>query len=235
MIRLQKYIADCQVASRRKAEEMIAGGRVRINGAVVRDMGLKVTDADRVEVDGRLITPAADKVYVMLHKPGGYVTTVRDQFGRPDVMSLVAGVPGRLFPVGRLDYNTSGLLIMTNDGELAHKLMHPSHTVEKVYIARVKGRVDDEGLRLLREGLLIDGKKTAPAKAVIVKEREGSVSVKITIHEGRNRQVRKMLDAIGCKVLTLKRVATGRLSLGDLTEGRYRHLTPGEVAYLQKL
>ena len=239
-MRLQKYIADCQAASRRKAEELISAGQVKVNGEIITEMGHKIDpDVDRVELKNRILLPAEEKVYIMLHKPQGYITTVKDQFGRPDVTLLTAGVPGRLFPVGRLDYNTSGLLLMTNDGDLAFKLTHPSHMVEKVYIARVSGPLDGEALKRLREGVVIDGKKTAPAKVIILKNRENAVSskttaIKITIHEGRNRQVRKMLDAIGCKVASLKRVATGRLDLRDLPEGKYRHLTADEVDYLKK-
>jgi len=235
-VRLQKYIADCQAASRRKAEELIAAGKVFVNGEVVTEMGCKIEPGvDKVELDGKILIPPDEKVYIMLHKPKGYITSVKDQFGRPDVSLLTAGIPARLFPVGRLDCDTSGLLLMTNDGDLAYKLTHPKHEVEKVYIARVSGQADEMVLAKLREGVIIDGKKTAPAKAMIVKNWGNSASIKITIHEGRNRQVRKMLDVVGCKVLSLKRVATGRLYLGELEEGKYRHLTRDEVSYLLKL
>ncbi|MCL2702101.1 MAG: rRNA pseudouridine synthase [Defluviitaleaceae bacterium] len=235
-IRLQKYIADCQAASRRKAEELIAAGQISVNGGVITEMGYKIDPGtDRVELGGRILVPPGEKIYIMLHKPKGYITTAKDQFGRPDVAALVAGIPARLFPVGRLDYDTSGLLLMTNDGDLTYRLTHPKHEVPKVYIARVSGQVNEQVLSDLRDGVVIDGKKTASAKAVIVKDWGGSASLKISIHEGRNRQVRKMLDAVGCKVLALKRVATGRIYLGELPEGKYRHLSADEVAYLKKL
>jgi pseudouridine synthase len=236
LLRLQKYIADCQAASRRKAEELIAAGQVTVNGVVITEMGHKINPAaDKVELNGRVLLPPDEKIYIMLHKPKGYITTAKDQFGRPDVSSLVAAIPARLFPVGRLDCDTSGLLLMTNDGGLTYKLTHPKHMIDKIYIARVNGTVDEQALSRLRDGIVIDDKKTAPAKAVIVKDWGTSTSLKISIHEGRNRQVRKMLDAVGCKVLALKRVATGRLFLGDLAEGKYRHLSTDEIAYLKKL
>jgi pseudouridine synthase len=171
----------------------------------------------------------------MLHKPKGYITSAKDQFGRPDVTLLVAAVPARLFPVGRLDFDTSGLLLMTNDGDLTYKLTHPKHEIDKVYIARISGKTDEKTLSDLRNGVMIDGKKTALAKAVIVKNWGDSASIKISIHEGRNRQVRKMLDAVGCKVLALKRIATGKLYLGELAEGKYRHLTKDEISYLKNI
>lgn len=237
-VRLQKFIADCQVASRRKAEELIASGQITVNGRVVTELGTKIEPGeDEVLYKGTPLKPAEEKVYVMLHKPDGYITAAVDQFGRPAVTELVNDVEARLFPVGRLDYDTSGLLLMTNDGELTYKLTHPKHMVEKVYVARVKGKPSPGDLKRFTDGLEIDGVKTAPAKIKIVKEWEeaGHTSLKITIHEGRNRQVRKMLDIIGMKVVTLKRVATGRLFLGDLPKGKYRFLTREEVKYLKSL
>jgi pseudouridine synthase len=235
-LRLQKYMADCQIASRRKAEEYISAGLVKVNGATVTELGTKIDpDSDTVEYCGSVIRPSEEKAYVMLHKPDGYITSAKDQFGRPDVSQLVADIPARLYPVGRLDYDTSGLLLMTNDGDLAYKLTHPKHEVEKVYIARIKGVMDSETIKSLESGVEIDGRKTAPARVSVVKDWGGSMSVRLVIHEGRNRQVRKMLEAVGCRCMALKRVATGRLFLGDLPKGRHRFLTAAEINYLKNL
>lgn len=236
IVRLQKYIADCQVASRRAAEILISEGKVTVNGSVVTEQGVKVdTETDIVEYNGKKLTPADEKVYIMLHKPEGYVTSNKDQFGRPDVAQLVADIPARLFPVGRLDFDTSGLLLMTNDGDLAYKLTHPKHMIDKVYIARVAGKPDEAALGRLRAGVDIGDYKTAAAEAMLVRQRDGSFSVKITIREGKNRQVRRMLEAVGHRVLELKRVATGRLYLGELPRGQHRRLTGQEIKYLQSL
>ena len=233
-IRLQKYLADCGVASRRKAEELIQAGAVTVNGAVVTQLGVKVDgDVDAVTVNGKPAAPQATMYYVMLHKPEGYVTTVSDQFNRPAVTDLVGDIPARLFPVGRLDYNSSGLLLLTNDGALAYRLTHPKHNIPKVYIARVRGVPTAEALAQFRRGLDIDGRKTAPAQVQAVKQGGDTASLRITITEGRNRQVRKMCDAIGHPVLSLKRIATGKLYLGELPKGAYRYLTEGEVSYLK--
>jgi pseudouridine synthase len=235
-LRLQKYLADCQIASRRKSEEYISAGLVKVNGVTVTELGTKVDPGkDKVEYAGKVIRPAEEKAYIMLHKPDGYITSSKDQFGRPDVSSLVADFPGRLYPVGRLDYDTSGLLIMTNDGDLAYKLTHPKYEVDKVYIARIQGKLDKDAITRLEAGVEIEGRVTAPAKISVVKDWGESMSVKVTIHEGRNRQVRKMLDAVGSKVMALKRVATGRLFLGELPKGQYRRLTNSEINYLKNL
>lgn len=250
MIRLQKYLADCGVAARRKAEELILEGKVTVNSIVVTELGVKIDpQSDTVAVEGRTVAPEK-KVYIMLHKPEGYVTTASDEHGRPTVMDLIRDVPERLSPVGRLDYNTSGMLIMTNDGELLYGLTHPRHEVEKTYIARVSGMPSDEGLRRLRKGLTLDagqpdfghsgrqpgsGRRTAPAKVSLVKSDGTNASLLITIHEGRNRQVRRMCEAIGHDVIHLKRISTGRLALGDLEKGKYRRLTGDEITYLKEL
>lgn len=232
-VRLQKYLADAQVASRRKAEEMILAGRVCINGAVADILGTKVEDGDTVTVDGKEVHPAEKLVYIMLHKPEGYVTTVKDQFDRPAVLDLVES-EYRLYPVGRLDYDTSGLLLLTNDGGLTYRLTHPKHNVEKTYIALVDGIPTEDEMQRFKSGLEIDGYKTAPAKIKILKKGRQS-TLKIVIHEGKNRQVRKMCSAIGHEVHRLKRVATGRLELGGLEKGKYRSLTEDEIKYLKTL
>lgn len=237
--RLQKFLAEAGVASRRKAEELIAAGRVKVNGVVIKEQGVKIDPRkDKVEFDGKALSQKAEKkVYLMLHKPEGYVTTSKEQFGRPAVLDLIHGVPERIFPVGRLDYDTSGLLLLTNDGDLTYRLTHPKHDVDKTYIAKLYGVPDDGNLQKFRRGVVIDGRKTSPAKIQII-SREKDLrfcTVEIQIHEGRNRQVRKMCDAIHHPVAQLKRIATGELKLGDLPKGKYRFLTEQEIKYLKSL
>lgn len=237
--RLQKFLAEAGVASRRKAEELIAAGRVKVNGIVIKEQGVKIDPRkDKVEFDGKALSQKMEKkVYLMLHKPEGYVTTSKEQFGRPAVLDLIHGVPERIFPVGRLDYDTSGLLLLTNDGDLTYRLTHPKHDVDKTYIAKLFGVPDDGDLQKFRRGVAIDGRKTSPAKIQII-SREKDLrfcTVEIQIHEGRNRQVRKMCEAIHHPVAQLKRVATGELKLGDLPKGKYRFLTEQEIKYLKSL
>lgn len=221
--RLQKFLAEAGVASRRRAEELIAQGKVKVNGKVVTEMGLKIDpEKDEVSYLDRKISKKDTKlVYLMLHKPVGYVTTAKEQFGRPAVVDLIKGVNARIFPVGRLDYDTSGLLLLTNDGDLTYKLTHPKHDVEKTYIAKLYGVPDEGALQKFRRGVVIDGRKTKPAKIQILeREKDGRFcTAEIVIHEGRNRQVRKMCESIKHPVAQLQRVATGELTLGDLAEG----------------
>lgn len=235
--RLQKFLAEAGVASRRKAEELIAAGKVKVNGRVVTELGTKI-DPKKDQVlymDQPVDTKNVTHVYIMLHKPEGYVTTAKEQFGRPGVMDLVKDIDARIFPVGRLDYDTSGLLLLTNDGDLTYKLTHPKHDVEKTYIARLYGTPDDMDLQKFRRGVEIDGRRTKPAKIQILEKGERQSTVEIVLHEGRNRQVRKMCEAIRHPVAQLKRVATGDLKMGDLPKGKYRHLTAKEVKYLKSL
>ncbi|UZQ86339.1 rRNA pseudouridine synthase [Thermoclostridium stercorarium] len=231
-IRLQKYLAQCGVASRRRAEELIRQGKVRVNGQVVTEMGVKVSPDDHVEVDGRPVKPEKKKVYILMHKPRGYVTTVRDPEGRKTVMDLLEGVRERVYPVGRLDYDTSGLLLLTNDGDFANLLMHPRNEILKVYVVTVKGRPSEEALEKLRTGIRIDGYVTAPAFVRVLDEYENKTKLEITIHEGKNRQIRKMCEKIGHPVVRLKRIAYGTLELGDLKPGEWRYLTDREVKQL---
>ncbi len=235
-MRLQKYIALSGVASRRKAEEMIQQGRVKLNGAIVQDMGIIVNPMeDQVTIDNQAIKPEEQKVYILLHKPEGYVTTLSDEFNRPTVVDLLNDVAERVFPVGRLDYDTSGLLIMTNDGDLTYHLTHPKHEVKKTYIAKVKGTPEEKSLGLLKKGVDIGGYITAPAQVEKLKNDKDTSSIKIIIHEGKNRQIRKMFDAVDYPVLHLKRIAMGRIELGDLKKGQWRHLTAQEIRYLKSI
>ncbi len=234
-MRLNKYIAAAGICSRRKADELIAAGNVKLNGAVVRQMGIVVEDGDRVTVNGKLIEPAQSKVYVVLNKPLGYITTMEDDKGRATVAELVDDIPERLFPVGRLDYNTTGLLIMTNDGQLTYSLTHPKHEVWKTYVATVAGVLSDQKIAKLRKGVDIGGFVTSPARVKVIKQMPRHAVVEIQIHEGKNRQVRKMFSAVGNKVQTLERTAIGDVRLGRLMSGHYRKLTKEEIEYLKSL
>lgn len=235
-MRLQKYLGECGVASRRKSEKLIEGGLVAVNGVIVTELGVKVhTHKDIVTYKGEKITLSQEQVYIMLHKPEGYITTAKDQFGRPTVLDIITDVSSRIYPVGRLDYDTSGLLIMTNDGDLTYKLTHPKHDIEKTYIARVLGVPSSESLQKFRNGLMLDDFKTSKAKIEIIKDEGRFSSLKIVIKEGKNRQVRKMCENIGHRAIALKRIATGKIFLGDLKRGQYRDLTKSEVSYLKSL
>ncbi|NLY88559.1 MAG: rRNA pseudouridine synthase [Firmicutes bacterium] len=234
-IRLAKYLAQSGVASRRKAEELIGAGLVQVNGKTVREPGRKVDpDCDRVTVAGREVAPAQELIYLVLHKPAGYVTTVRDPWGRPTVMDLVPEKYARfrLFPAGRLDQETTGLLLLTNDGETALALTHPRYQVAKVYEALVKGVPRAGTLRHLRRGIRLEDGPTLPAKVDILRIEEGNATLKITVYEGRKRLIRRMCRAAGHPVLALKRVAMGPLALGDLPAGKTRVLRAAEVKRL---
>ncbi len=234
-MRLQKYMAMCGVASRRHAEKMIEEKRVKINGKVVAEMGVHVEEEDVVEVDGKVIQLELEKIYIMLHKPEGYITTVKDEQDRPTVMEFITDIPERIFPVGRLDADTSGLLLFTNDGEVAHKLMHPHKEVIKTYIATISGNIDDIAIKRLESGVDIGGYRTAHAKVRKISQKDKQSLVEIKIHEGKNRQVRRMFKAVGHKVQQLERIAIGEISLGNLKKGHYRKLNKSEIQYLKNL
>ena len=236
-MRLQKYMAMCGVAARRKCEEMIAAGRVTVNGRVITEMGTQVEEQDEVLVDGVRITPEEEKRYVLYHKPAGEVTTVSDEKGRETVMDRFRDFPVRLYPVGRLDYDSEGLLLLTNDGALAQRLTHPSCEVDKVYLARVTGNPSNETIDRLRRGVYMEGdeRRTYPADVRVVRDESLFSDILVTIHEGRNRQVRRMFDAVGHKVLLLRRVRFGPLELGNLRRGEWRELTAQEVELLHRL
>lgn len=232
-MRLQKYLAQCGVASRRSAEGLIVDGHVCVNGKTVCELGTKIDpEADCVTVHGKPVSLQNKCVYIMLNKPRGYVTTVKDEQGRQTVIDLLPEELGRIYPVGRLDFDTEGLLLLTNDGDFTQMLTHPSHEVSKTYLAKVRGVPSDAALKALRTGVMIDGKKTHPAEVLVKKSDAGSTMLSITIHEGRNRQVRKMCSSVGHPVVFLRRIAEGSLRLGSLPTGSWRHLTEDEVRSL---
>lgn len=236
IVRLQKYIAMSGIASRRTAEQLIDERRVRVNGELVAEQGVKVEiGSDIVEVDGEILKVQDKKIYIALNKPSGYVTTVRDQFDRPTVIDLIRKeIHTRVFPVGRLDFETEGLLLMTNDGEWANKVTHPSFIQNKKYFAVLKGVLTIPELNKIRRGVIIDGKKTSPAQCEILEIDMGMTLVEITIHEGRNRQVRKMFEAVGHTVKALRRDSIGIVQLGNIPEGRWRYLTSSEIDYFNR-
>jgi 23S rRNA pseudouridine2605 synthase len=232
--RLQKYLARSGVASRRASEELIAAGRVTVNGVCVTTAGHKVDPArDEVRIDGVHVSPPLAHWYVLLHKPAGVVTTMDDPQGRPTVARFVPEEAPRLFPVGRLDRDTTGLLLLTDDGELAHQLMHPRYHVPKTYRAEVDGVPDDADLARLREGIDLDDGRTAPAAASLLETRGTTAVVSLTLSEGKKRQVRRMLSAIGHPTFALSRIAYGPLTLEGLAEGETRSLTADEVEQLR--
>ncbi|WP_312474421.1 23S rRNA pseudouridine(2605) synthase RluB [Neobacillus sp.] len=236
MERLQKVIARAGIASRRKSEELIKEGRVKVNGKVVTELGLKVTSSDKIEVNGIQIEKE-EPVYFLLYKPRGVISSVSDEKGRKVVTDFFSNFKERIFPVGRLDYDTSGLLLLTNDGEFANLLMHPSNEIEKVYVAKTKGIPLPENLRKLQKGIRLEDGKTAPAKVKMLSgdKKKQTAIVEISIHEGRNRQVRRMFEAIGHDVMKLKRERYGFLTLNGLKAGEARELTPHEVKQLRAL
>ena len=236
LIRLQKMLSECGVASRRKSEELITQGRVKVNGKKAM-LGDKVDPySDKVTVSGRKVTYTARPSlrYIMLNKPRGVLTTMKDEKGRKCVADLIADIPERLYPVGRLDRDSEGLLILTNDGEFANHLMHPKKEINKVYRVSVRPDITDEQVNKLSSGVVIDGRKTAPAGVRVVSrdKEQGRASLEVVIHEGRNRQIRKMCDAVGLEVIRLKRVAIGGVKLGGLKLGMYRDLSDAELRKL---
>ena len=235
MMRLQKYLALCGVASRRRAEQMILEGKVQVNGQTVREMGVQVDEeTDRVTVEGDIVRPEPEKHYIAYYKPIGEVTTVSDPEGRATVMDKFRDYPVRLFPVGRLDFDSEGLLLLTNDGEMMNRLLHPSREVSKVYLIKASNDVTDEEIRRMRRGVMIDGKMTAPAEVRRIRKEAFDTVLLISIHEGRNRQVRKMVEAVGHQVVSLRRVAFGPVQLGDLPRGQWRRLTDAEIKRLKE-
>ena len=232
--RLQKYIARCGIASRRKAEEIILQGNVKVNGIIVKELGSKINpEKDVVTVYDKKIHEKEEHIYIKLYKPEGYITTVKDQFNRKTVLDLV-NIKERIYPIGRLDYDTSGLLLLTDDGDLTNKLMHPKYRIFKTYEAEIKGSISEDSINILKNGVLIEGYKTAPAKVKLINRSQVKTSVQISIHEGKNRQVRKMFEKIGHRVIKLKRISFGNINLGELSEGQWKYLTDDEIKYLKR-
>ena len=234
--RLQKYLANCGVASRRKCEEYILQGKVKVNGEIVTELGTKINpEKDVIEFNNKQVKESTKHIYILLNKPIGYVTTSDDQFGRDTVLDLVK-IRERIVPVGRLDMYTSGALILTNDGDFVYKVTHPKHEVEKTYTVTVKGIVQASEVESLRQGVQIEDYVTKPAKVKILKtDNEKDISrLQITIHEGKNRQVRKMCEAVGRKVLALHRSKIGNIEVKELELGKWRHLTLKEINELLK-
>jgi len=234
-VRLQKLIAGTGLASRRKAEEMITAGRVTVNGKVVTELGTKVDPGrDHVKVDGKHLSAAQPFVYLMLNKPKHVMSTLDDPEGRPTVKDFLHGVTVRVFPVGRLDFDSEGLMLLTNNGDLAQALLHPKYHVAKTYLIKVKGVLDDEKIHALERGVRLEDGVTAPAKVVKVSKAESNSWLEVTIHEGRKHQVRRMMEAVGHPVIKLTRVRMGPLMLGDLPSGSYRFLTDREANRLRE-
>lgn len=234
-VRLQKYLAHAGVASRRKAEDFIVAGHVRVNGKVVRELGTTLDAGDRVELAGKLVTVELEKRYLVLHKPVKVMTTMRDPEGRRTVASLVPREPGRVVPVGRLDYDTSGVLLLTNDGNLAHVLTHPRFGVEKTYRAIVQGRLAGDDVKRFLEGMRLADGRSEPAKIRVVRAGPAASELDLTIHEGRNRQVRRMFETIAHPVISLIRMRFGPIGLGDLRPGTWRDATEKELAALSAI
>ena len=240
-VRLQKFLANQGGASRRKSEELILQGKVKVNGKVITELGTKVnTDKDKIEYNGKAINKISNKVYVLLNKPIGYVTTVKDQFDRDTVMDLIKGVSEKVVPVGRLDMYTSGALLLSNDGEFINKITHPSNEINKTYNATIRGKITSEDVKLLTEGVeIVDKETTYITKKALVKilkiDEEKNISrVQITIHEGKNREVRKMFQSINKKVIALHRAKIGELSVKNIKIGQWKYLTKGDLDRIYK-
>jgi 23S rRNA pseudouridine2605 synthase len=233
--RIQKILAQMGIASRRKAEELIIEGRVTVNGKIAT-IGMKADLAkDHIKVDGRLLVKPEPKIYLVFNKPVGVVTSLSDPEGRPTIKDFLKGIKYRVFPVGRLDYDSEGLLLITNDGDFAHSLLHPSKKIPKTYVVKVKGIIDEDAMERLRRGVRLEDGLTAPAKVKKVRLAESNSWVEVTIYEGRKRQVRRMLEKVGYPVIKLRRIAIGGLKLGNLRPGEMRRLTQEEIKRLMEV
>ncbi|MFA9397152.1 MAG: pseudouridine synthase [Clostridiaceae bacterium] len=232
--RLQKYMARCGVASRRKCEAIILQGRVSVNRKIVNELGNKVSLEDQVCVDGELLIDNEEKVYIALNKPVGYLSTVTDDRGRKTILDLVK-VKQRIYPIGRLDYDSSGLILLTNDGEIYNKIIHPRVSVDKVYRVEVSGKIDENSIKILEDGVDIGGYVTKPARVELKKITKGNSTLEIIIHEGKNRQIRRMCKNVGYPVITLERVRIGQIYIDEILSGKYRKLTNEEIKYINNL
>jgi 23S rRNA pseudouridine2605 synthase len=237
LTRLNKFLAHAGVCSRREADRWIAEGRISVNGRVVLELGAKIDpDRDKVAANGRPVRGEEEKpLYILLNKPAGYVVSVKDPFGRPTVMDLLKRLPGRVYPVGRLDLDTEGALLLTNDGELALRLTHPRYGVAKIYEARIEGEPREEDLDRVRQGLFLDGRKTAPARVRVLRRGRSHTTLKVELREGRKREVRRLFEASGFPVAGLRRIDFAGLTLEGLKPGQWRHLRTAEVKRLRKL
>ncbi len=234
--RIQKILAKAGIASRREAERMVVEGRVSVNGQVVETLGFKADPSrDHIKVDGRRLTHFEPKVILLFNKPRGYLSTVKDPKGRPTIMDLLKNLRWRIFPVGRLDFDAEGLLLLTNDGDLAHLLSHPRFSVPKTYLAKVAGVPEEKKLNRLRRGVMLEDGQAKAVSCSLIRQREKNSWVRVVVTEGRNRLVKRMFSAIGHIVLKLKRVAYGPIQLGDLPFGRFRYLGAEEVEKLRKI
>lgn len=234
-IRLQKFLAEVGIASRRKSEELILAGKVKVNDQLVTELGIKIDPfKDKVKFNNKIVKYQNKDIYLMLNKPTGYITSVSDEKGRKTVIDLI-DIKERIYPIGRLDYNTSGLLILTNDGDLTYRLTHPKHEVNKKYIVTVSGNPKPEQLELLRKGVDLGVYKTSSSKLRIMESKGDKTKLEVIIHEGKNRQIRRMFDHINCPVIDLKRIAIGKLKIQGLQQGKYRHLTKDEINYLKSM
>jgi 23S rRNA pseudouridine2605 synthase len=231
-IRLQKYMSECGVASRRKSEELIAKGAVKVNGTVAKIGDSVDPKRDIITLNGKKIENKTVAKYIMLHKPRGFVTTMSDELGRRCVASLVEDVGERVYPIGRLDRNSEGLLLLTNDGEFANAVMHPSKHVAKVYRVTIRPDISDEQIAAMSDGMMIDGRMTAPAQVTVLEKRDDRAVIEIVLFEGRNRQIRRMCEELGIEVARLKRTAIAGVKLGMLPQGKWRELTPQEVSHI---
>lgn len=224
-MRINKYLATCELGSRRKVEEFIINKSISVNGKIVTDLAYDIKDGDVVKFKDQLISPQNKKVYIMLNKPKCYITSLKDEKDRKLVVDLLKDLKYKVFPVGRLDYNTEGLLLLTNDGDWANAIIHPSKHISKVYEVKTRVMPTNKQLNALRNGIVIDGKKTLPARAKIVDYNDDYYYIHLTIFEGRNREIRKMFESLNIKIYNLKRLSIGELELGELKVGKYRYLS----------
>lgn len=234
-MRINKYIANAGIASRRKADELIKAGKVKVNGKVMSQPGYDVADSDEVLVEGKPVQSTENKVYYAMNKPLGVITSVNDDRGRMTVVDIISDVEERVFPVGRLDYNTSGLLLLTNDGDFANRIMHPGRRVDKTYRVRVAGNISKMKISVLRAGVRLGKFKTSPARVDVITWNRHSMILEVTIHEGKNRQIRRMFEAVGYPVQELERISIGNMKLGHLKPGQYRKLSRRELEYFSNL
>lgn len=234
-MRINKYIANAGIASRRKADELIKAGKVKVNSKVMSQPGYDVADSDEVLVEGKPVQSTENKVYYAMNKPLGVITSVNDDRGRMTVVDIMSDVEERVFPVGRLDYNTSGLLLLTNDGDFANRIMHPGRRVDKTYRVRVAGNISKIKISVLRAGVRLGKFKTSPARVDVITWNRHSMILEVTIHEGKNRQIRRMFEAVGYPVQELERISIGNMKLGHLKPGQYRKLSRRELEYFSNL